>query len=309
MKQKILDDVKDLSQQEILAYFKKNKNKDNKIYLFEKTSFLNVDSSIFQRLYHLKNNLNSKVLCKECHKEEAKWKRNHYKTCGNHSCVFSDRNKKSIETVKKKYNVDNVSKIEFVKKKIKKVLKERYNHENPAWGTNRKKVEKTIKQKYGSFEKMYEENAEKTKKTFYKKYNVSNINKTKKHRERLSKLAAERYDSGEKVFGMKYGTHNPTKLLYQGSYEKHFLDTFYQKFKIEKAPRIKYEYEGIERTYIPDFYLPEKNLIVEIKSLYTFNLHKKINLAKEQACLKQGYKFMFVIDKNYLEWMKFIASL
>lgn len=49
----------------------------------------------------------------------------------------------------------------------------------------------------------------------------------------------------------------------------------------------------------PDFYFKDKNLIVEIKSKYYYNLHINKNIAKQAACLKQGYNFVFVIDKQY----------
>jgi len=44
-----------------------------------------------------------------------------------------------------------------------------------------------------------------------------------------------------------------------------------------------------ERTAIPDFYLPDENLIIEIKSNYTYN---KTNIKnKVKAYKKLGYSF------------------
>jgi hypothetical protein len=47
--------------------------------------------------------------------------------------------------------------------------------------------------------------------------------------------------------------------------------------------------------YHPDIYIKNTNTIIEVKSLYFFNLHKQTNLTKEKACLQQGFNFEFMI--------------
>jgi len=59
--------------------------------------------------------------------------------------------------------------------------------------------------------------------------------------------------------------------------------------------KILYQYEGKERRYYPDFYIKSTNTIIEVKSQWTFDKHKEKNLAKEQACLEQGFNFEFII--------------
>ena len=51
--------------------------------------------------------------------------------------------------------------------------------------------------------------------------------------------------------------------------------------------------------YFPDFYYKEKNLIIEIKSTYYYNKYLNKNLAKQEACISQGYNFIFIIDNDY----------
>jgi hypothetical protein len=103
--------------------------------------------------------------------------------------------------------------------------------------------------------------------------------------------------------------HEKTGLYYRGSYEAHFLDyCFENNIKVEKAKSIKYEFEDKKRTYHPDFFLKEKNLIIEIKSTYTYNKYLQKNLAKQKACIKQGFKFMFIIDKDYKKFKKKSAT-
>ena len=93
-------------------------------------------------------------------------------------------------------------------------------------------------------------------------------------------------------------TWDNKKVWYRSSYE---LD--YAKELDEK--KIKYELETlriwyfdtqkcIDRTAIPDFYLPETNTIVEIKSSYTYdkqNMDDKIKAYK-----KYGYNFKLILD-------------
>jgi hypothetical protein len=59
--------------------------------------------------------------------------------------------------------------------------------------------------------------------------------------------------------------------------------------------RIKYMYNNKERTYYPDFYVKSTNTIYEVKSLYTYNIHKEQNIAKKDACVKQGFNYQFKI--------------
>ena len=78
--------------------------------------------------------------------------------------------------------------------------------------------------------------------------------------------------------------------------------------KIEKPKSIKYNYNNETKVYFPDFYLPEYNLIVEIKSKYTYELHKELNECKKLSVLERGYNFIFIIDKNYIDFIKFISN-
>lgn len=69
------------------------------------------------------------------------------------------------------------------------------------------------------------------------------------------------------------------------------------------SENIKYEYEKVKvnyfdpyyqrnRVYYPDFYLPEYNLCVEVKpKVY---LDDETVLAKRDACINAGYKFIFI---------------
>lgn len=59
--------------------------------------------------------------------------------------------------------------------------------------------------------------------------------------------------------------------------------------------RIKYTLNEKESTYYPDFYIKSTHTIIEVKSKWTYEKWKEKNLAKEQACLQQGFNFEFII--------------
>jgi len=98
-------------------------------------------------------------------------------------------------------------------------------------------------------------------------------------------------------------------LYYQGTYEFDFLNNYYNKIEISKVKTIKYIYENCKKCYHPDFYYEKLNLIIEIKSDYTFNKELDKNLAKRKACIEQGYDFIFIINKKYEEFDKLINNL
>lgn len=83
-----------------------------------------------------------------------------------------------------------------------------------------------------------------------------------------------------------------------------FRSTWEVKFaKWLDSEKISFEYEGVkvkyfdpekgtERTYYPDFYLPDQNLCVEVKpKIY---LDSKVVQSKRDACIEAGYKFKFI---------------
>ena len=56
-----------------------------------------------------------------------------------------------------------------------------------------------------------------------------------------------------------------------------------------------YMYNGEIHHYFPDFYIPGKNIIVEIKSDYTLNVDFDINMAKFAAVVDAGYIFHLMV--------------
>lgn len=103
--------------------------------------------------------------------------------------------------------------------------------------------------------------------------------------------------------------YKDTQLYYQGSYEFDFLEKYLKKIEIINGPHIKYVYDNLYHTYFPDFYIPELNLIVEIKSSYTYKCELEINMLKQKISIEKGYNFIFIINKNYEKFEKYLKYL
>jgi hypothetical protein len=87
-------------------------------------------------------------------------------------------------------------------------------------------------------------------------------------------------------------------------YEPIVLNSLIEDFNLGKneimigksnIPIIKY---GNNKLYFPDFYLPKQNLLIEVKSTYTFEKHKENVFEKCNASIKQGYSIALVILKR-----------
>ena len=145
--------------------------------------------------------------------------------------------------------------------------------------------------------------------TKLKKYNNKNYNNIEKHKKTcLEKYGVEYISQSEEIQKKKilsgYRIKKYKYLYYQGTYELDFLENFYDKIEIKNIKSIKYDYNDKKRIYFPDFYLPEYNLIIEIKSNYIYNLHKERNECKRLGTLENGYNFIFIIDKDYTEFIQ-----
>lgn len=157
----------------------------------------------------------------------------------------------------------------------------------------------------------------KHKNTMLDKYGVD-------HNMKLQRCLDQRVETYQKNYGVDNPTQNKeilekalhssnkiknykkTELYYQGTYELDFLKNYYDKIKIENGKSIKYIHNNENKYYLPDFYLPNYNLVIEIKSTYYYKLHEQLNISKKEYTLKNGYNFIIIMDKNYDEFNKLI---
>lgn len=96
------------------------------------------------------------------------------------------------------------------------------------------------------------------------------------------------------------------KVYYRGSYELDFLEKFYDKIDIENGPAIPYLFEGKTKVYHSDFYIPSRNLVIEIKSKYYYNRFKEQNKIKKKSVKNRGYNYILILDKDYMNFEKLL---
>jgi len=159
------------------------------------------------------------------------------------------------------------------------------------------------------------------KETMIKKYGVDNFSKTPEFLEKFKNTSLNRY-------GVEYPNQDPEiyersckgrkyykdyilpsgkKIRIQG-YEGYALDILLNSYheddiltKKSDMPIVWYEFENKRRRYYPDIYIPSQNLIIEVKSTYTYNLetaqiHSKINSLKDMGFNTN----IWIIDKKII---------
>ena len=195
--------------------------------------------------------------------------------------------KKSKNSLIKNYGVDNISKLIEIREsrrdnfrnlnfkiKSKKTWVEKYGVENPS---------------------MSEEIKDKKRKTMIDVWGCENPSQS-------SIIFEKSQKSGKKLNLHELG------IYYRGSYEKHFLDFCLSKsIRVEKGKTIEYSFGGKKKYYHSDFFLPEYNLICEIKSSYYYFKYEIINLAKKNQSEKKG-NFLFIIDKDYSDLLSLFVN-
>ncbi len=117
------------------------------------------------------------------------------------------------------------------------------------------------------------------------------------------KMLANRKISGT------YKTDTGYEHDYTGSYELEFLKfidlmlEFPPTEVFSPAPQtFNYEYDSVEHFYIPDFYFPTLNLLVEIKSHENKHYRardKHLEKIKENAARKAGFKTLTIPDNKF----------
>ena len=203
---------------------------------------------------------------------------------------YNNRNK-SKSTCIKKYNVENPQQVEDVRNKTNKTNLKKYGFISAPKNENVKnKTEIYNLNKWGSKCTLHSDLLkDRIKEIFIDKYGVDN---PMKNYEIMKK---------SQITSLRRKTFNNTELLYQGSYELDFLIKYYDKITIKNGKSLKYLLDSEIKMYHSDFYIPNLNLIVEIKSSYWYNKYLKMNILKEKQCKLLGYNYIIIIDKNYSE--------
>lgn len=171
-----------------------------------------------------------------------------------------------------KYGVNNISKLLDIKKKKEETCLKNYGVRNPS--QNKKIAEKQIF--------TYKQN-------YLEKYGVE-------HPMQRVEIFKKQLLSAYKI------VYYNKELFSQGTYELDFLNHCEKKNIIDlisNGPSLEYELNGKKLVYHADFYIEKYNLIIEVKSTYTYQIDLDKNIAKEKYSKLNGYSFIFIIDKNY----------
>lgn len=247
----------------------------------------------------ISSKINEKYECKSCMSKRLI-------KDGKRGCFTKEINQRIANNTKIKMLDEHYKKEHY--KKVRKTKLKRYKNETY---NNQEKRKNTLLENFGG--ENYN-NRGKCKNTKLKNHGDENYNNQDKKRDTcLKKYGVYHTNQVPKIFeriqisAFKLKTDSNTNLKYRGSYEKHFLDyCFFKNININNFEgNIKYTDKNV---YYPDFYLKELNLIVEIKSTYTFDMDYDKNILKETACKKLGYNFIFVMDKKYTEFEKLLIT-
>jgi hypothetical protein len=107
----------------------------------------------------------------------------------------------------------------------------------------------------------------------------------------------------------QYRRFKDTNVYYNTSYEFDFLEKYYYIFSdIQRGNSIKYTYNKKPTYYLPDFYIPSLNLIVEIKNSYLAKRDKSKIVAKKKATISNGFNYIMITDKRYNKFNKLYAN-
>jgi len=232
--------------------------------------------------------------------------------------------KKSIDTNLEKYGIEFHTQSKEVKNKAKETLLKKYGVKCYIQSSEFKyKTKATNLKKYGvEFYTQTKEVKDKAKKTIFNKYGVENVFQCEEIKHKIKDINIK-----------KYGVANPMQnsiisekslinshkikdyilpsgniLKYQG-YENFALDKIIKEWKIEetdiitrgdKIPEIWWlDKDEKRRRYFVDIYIPSKNLIIEVKSIWTITLNKDNIMSKLNASKDLGFNtLLWVFDKK-----------
>jgi hypothetical protein len=196
---------------------------------------------------------------------------------------------KCKQTCLDKYGVEHISMSNLIKDKNKQTCLDKYGVEYFFQSDNFKlKCKKSCLDKYG-VEHISMSNLikDKSKQTCLDKYGVEHFVMSKTFTQNSFKYKPYEFKNGKTVniqgyepFALKIleNIYNPDNIL----------------TGLEIKP-IKYKYKNSKKTYYPDIYLPSKNLMIEVKSNYTYTCEIVKNICKKLSCIKQGFNFEFWI--------------
>lgn len=179
-------------------------------------------------------------------------------------------------------------KVFFKTKKGKKACQERSKRMSNVWNN-----ESSRKQRIKAFKKAYKnpkvkKNLSENKLKFWK-------NEKNADRMFISKYRNYKMPSG-KIVKIQGFEDRAITLLLQNFQESDLVIGTKEINKV--VGKILYSNKSETHRYYPDIFIKSQNKIIEVKSKWSYNLHKEINELKKQASIDKGFKFEFMILDN-----------
>jgi hypothetical protein len=207
-----------------------------------------------------------------------------------------------------RYGVDFIFQSEAIKEKIKQTNIERYGVENPQ---QNKKIRQKSKDKQIELYGKDGWNPQKVENTNMKKYGVKTPFQAEEIKEKIKQTNIERYGveypMQSSIVFQKSQKYKQKDFIFKNGkavkvigYEPLALKILEEIFDIDDIivnPKFTISYQT--KKYHPDIYIKSKNLLIEVKSEYTFKKDYEKNMKKREASISQGFSFEFwVFDKN-----------
>ena len=215
---------------------------------------------------------------------------------GNYHHCTPEVMQKIKETNMKRYGVEHAFQSEVVKNKIKATSVLRYGVSHPMYSSSiKQKIINTMMHRYGvKYPMNLKSCLDKRVVTYLRKYGVRNPLQSKEVQQKHQKNSYKY---------KKYVTGNGVIRKYQG-FEHFALDILLKERGLaekdvisdrEFIPTINYTINNANKYYFPDIYVIPENKIIEVKSLWIYNLHKEVNIKKWEATVNNGYDCEFWI--------------
>ena len=312
-----------LTQEQALTRFRE---KHGDKYDYSKVEYLNQDSKIiiFCKTHNIEflirpvKHWNGSGGCKACASEKRQ--KTNLERYG-YSCFLENSNRENLkQTWKKILGVENPFQNEKVNEQLKRTNLERYGVENVSSNENIKNKKKLkCLEKFG-VENAYQSAEKKLKikqtniERFGVEHQINNVLISDKIKQTMVmkygvEYALQNIDLRNKQVNSSFNYKNfilsTGKVIKLQGYEPQVLNFILvnkifseNDFDFDSKLSISY-FNKTNRKYFPDFYLPLRNLIIEVKSFYTFFKDLEANMIKRQKCLDLGYNYNFYIwDKK-----------
>lgn len=244
------------------------------------------------------------------------------------------------ETTKEKYGVDNVMKNKEIQMRAEKT--QRNNHEGKlAFNTEKsyRHRQNTIIKKYGSIRNAGIEARQKASNTMVERYGYDHPSRVPEFHQKQISTMIERYgkasafsvpefrERAKKTMLERYGVENASwsEELVQKAIETETAKNGKSRrvSKVNKAfselldkNDIRYEIEKLVNKKWFDFYIPNKNALIEIDPVYTHNfignkwnvpVDKNYQLMKTRVAEDAGYSCIHIFDWD--DWNKIISII